>query len=85
MVSRWLLQLLTKSKVKAPYFPVFTGFNSRIYANLEGMNLYAVNQLRLQRLNQALDLPLIKTHHHLFAGGLGLATEHKALLGFPLF
>jgi hypothetical protein len=34
---------------------------------------------------QALELPLIKTHHHLFAGGLGLAAEHKALLGFPLF
>jgi hypothetical protein len=30
-------------------------------------------------------LPLIKTHHHLFAGGLGLAAEYKALLGFPLF
>jgi hypothetical protein len=85
MVSRWLLQLLTKIIVKAPYFRVFTGFNSRIYANIEGMNLYSVNQLRPQILMQAFALPLVKTHHHFFAGGLGLATEYKALLGFPVF
>ncbi len=85
MVSRWLLQLLTKSNVKAPYFPVFTGFNYLIYANIEVMNLYSVNQLLPQILMQALDLPLVKTHHHFFAGGFGLATEHKALLGFPVF
>jgi hypothetical protein len=32
---------------------------------------------------QALELPLIKTHHHLFACGLGLAAEYKALFSFP--
>ena len=30
-------------------------------------------------------LPFIKTHHHFFARGFGLAAEHKALLSFPFF
>jgi hypothetical protein len=43
-----------------------------------------LSELQLKKL-AALFLPLIKTHHHLFASGLGLAAEHKALFALPMF
>jgi hypothetical protein len=53
------------------FIPKFTGSDSEIYSTWF---------LNLRRF-----LPLIKTHHHFFAGGFGLAAEYKALFCFPFF